>query len=126
MVPYASARVESDALGGAGDRCKMAMVGLPSSFGSQHQGRPPRGRLRRVRLKKVCLISPGHVASNPRLVKEADALHEAGFAVRVVAGDTTPSVRPLDETILARAAWPVSQVGLGAPALYVARRVRQK
>ena len=29
----------------------------------------------------ICLVSPGHVASNPRLVKEADALCAAGFHV---------------------------------------------
>jgi hypothetical protein len=51
--------------------------------------------------KRICLVSPSH--SNPRLVKEADALHEAGYAVRVVAGDATPGVWPLDAVILARA-----------------------
>ena len=63
--------------------------------------------------KRVCLISPGHLASNPRLVKEADALYEAGFAVKVIAGDTSPSVRPLDDTIRRRAPWPVTTVCLG-------------
>jgi glycosyltransferase involved in cell wall biosynthesis len=59
-------------------------------------------------------------------VKEADALHEAGFAVRVVAGDATPGVRPLDAAILARAPWPVVKVGLGPRALHLARRTRQE
>jgi glycosyltransferase involved in cell wall biosynthesis len=71
-------------------------------------------------------VSAGHLASNPRLVKEADALSEAGFAVRVVAGDVTPGVRPLDATILARASWPVVKVGLGTRPLYLARRLRQE
>jgi glycosyltransferase involved in cell wall biosynthesis len=76
--------------------------------------------------KRICLVSPSHLASNPRLVKEADALHEAGFAVRVVTGDATPGVRPLDAVILARAAWPVVKVGLGPRPLYLARRMRQE
>lgn len=34
----------------------------------------------------ICLISPGHLTSNPRLVKEADALTAAGHVVRVIHG----------------------------------------
>lgn len=34
---------------------------------------------------RVCLVTTGHPATNPRLVKEAEALSEAGYAVRVVA-----------------------------------------
>jgi glycosyltransferase involved in cell wall biosynthesis len=75
---------------------------------------------------RICIVSPGHLASNPRLVKEADALHEAGYAVRVVAGDTTPSVRPLDRTILARAPWSVVSVGVAGRAHYLAKRLRQE
>src|SRR5262245_34217851 len=76
--------------------------------------------------KRICLVSPGHLASNPRLVKEADALHEAGYEVRVVVGDVTPAVRPLDATILARATWPVARVGLGPRLLHAARRLLQE
>ncbi|MCX3263648.1 glycosyltransferase family protein [Pedobacter agri] len=35
-------------------------------------------------LKKICLITPGHLATNPRLVKEASALLEAGYQVHVI------------------------------------------
>lgn len=34
---------------------------------------------------RICLVTTGHPATNPRLVKEADALSAAGYAVRVVA-----------------------------------------
>jgi glycosyltransferase involved in cell wall biosynthesis len=78
-----------------------------------------------MRGRRLCLISPGHLASNPRLVKEADAAYGAGFAVKVIAGDTTPGVRPLDDTILRRARWPVTKVSLGQPAAYFARRSSQ-
>ena len=76
--------------------------------------------------KRICLVSPGHLASNPRLIKEADTLQEAGFAITVVAGDVTPGVRPLDATILARASWPVIKVRLGPRPLHLARRLRQE
>lgn len=33
---------------------------------------------------RVCLISPGHLSTNPRLVKEARALQEVGHAVHVI------------------------------------------
>ena len=36
-------------------------------------------------MKTVCLVTPGQPSTNPRLVKEADALVEAGYDVQVVA-----------------------------------------
>ena len=38
-------------------------------------------------LHRVCLITPGHLATNPRIVKEADTLSEAGYEVTVIAAD---------------------------------------
>lgn len=35
-------------------------------------------------IKTVCLITPGHIASNPRLVKEAMALSQSGYKVHIV------------------------------------------
>lgn len=35
---------------------------------------------------RVCLISPGHLSTNPRLVKEAHSLRAAGHSVHVVCG----------------------------------------
>src|SRR5271155_5110423 len=81
----------------------------------------------RMTARRICLVSPGHLASNPRLVKEADALHEAGYVVKVViGGNSAPSVRPLDDTILARARWRVTKVGLGSRPVYAVRRIRQE
>ncbi len=53
----------------------------------------------------VCLITPGHVASTPRLVKNADALAEAGYRVHVVSGRHFAPADALDDTLLARAKW---------------------
>ena len=76
--------------------------------------------------KKVCLVSPGHVASNPRLVKEANALFQAGYDVRVVAGDTAPFVRPLDESLLASVQWGCDRVDLGNRPIYIWRKLKQR
>jgi hypothetical protein len=53
----------------------------------------------------VCLITPGHVASTPRLVKEALALVGAGYRVHVVAGNHFPPAAALDSAILSAAQW---------------------
>ena len=62
---------------------------------------------------RICIVTPGHLASNPRVVKEADALHAAGYDVSVVAGDLTPAVRPFDRDVEAEAPWRVRRVGRG-------------
>jgi hypothetical protein len=74
---------------------------------------------------RICLITPGHLSSTPRLVKEANTLHAAGFSVRVVAADHFPAVRPLDESILAHAPWTCARVPLGSRPAYLARRLVQ-
>lgn len=58
----------------------------------------------------ICLISPGHLASTPRLVKAADALNGAGYRVHVVAGRHFPPAEPLDAAILGRARWTCTRV----------------
>jgi hypothetical protein len=58
----------------------------------------------------ICLITPGHVASTPRLVKNADALAGAGYRVHVVSGRNFPPVDPLDEAIFATARWEHTRV----------------
>ena len=75
----------------------------------------------------ICLIASGHLASTPRLVKEADALAEAGYRVHVVFARTFPGADPLDAAILATARWSHSRVeasrGAGAAARKVLRRL---
>jgi len=55
--------------------------------------------------RRICLVSPSHVASNPRLVKEADALHAAGYDVHVVASWYFPPLDKYDLEIYAAAPW---------------------
>lgn len=53
----------------------------------------------------ICLVSGSHLSANPRLVKEADTLHRAGYPVHVVAGRSFPPNDPHDRLILSRAGW---------------------
>lgn len=55
--------------------------------------------------RRICLVTPSHVASNPRLVKEADALQAAGYTVHVVAHRYFPSLDRDDAAIYSRAVW---------------------
>ena len=72
-------------------------------------------------MTNVCLVTTGHLSTNPRLVKEADALHEAGYAVRVVACEFMPWARAADAAFHDRP-WPVELVRFGALADGVAGR----
>ncbi len=74
----------------------------------------------------VCLITPGHVASTPRLVRSADALAEAGYGVHVVAGRHYPPADALDAEILAKARWHYTLVdSRGGPAAMM-RKLRRR
>jgi len=63
---------------------------------------------------RICLITPGQPSINPRLVKEADALHEAGHEVRVLCSHYVPWADEADRALLASRAWCCAYVG-GAP-----------
>jgi glycosyltransferase involved in cell wall biosynthesis len=47
-------------------------------------------------MRVICLITPGHLSTNPRLVKEADALAGAGYSVAVIAADYAGWAREAD------------------------------
>lgn len=83
----------------------------------------------RVSGNRVCLVTTGHLSTNPRLVKEADALTEAGFAVRVVACKFVGWADVADESYAGRSWWPVTWVRFGSRAPRLQRqwmRVRKK
>jgi len=54
---------------------------------------------------RICLVTPAHLASNPRLVKEADALQAAGYEVHVVAHRYFPVLDSADATLYSAASW---------------------
>ncbi|MDX1532082.1 MAG: hypothetical protein R3362_11200, partial [Rhodothermales bacterium] len=65
---------------------------------------------------RVCLVTTGHPSTNPRLVKEADALSAAGYAVRVVACKFLDWADAADAAFAGRPWWPVTWVRFGARA----------
>src|SRR5260370_15189880 len=60
--------------------------------------------------RKVCIVSPGNLASNPRVLKEADALHEAGYDVTAIVCNYTASLRSFDDDIAGKVPWSVQRV----------------
>jgi glycosyltransferase involved in cell wall biosynthesis len=65
---------------------------------------------------EICLVTSGNVATNPRLVKEASALRNAGYAVRIVAADIIPSLAPFDAEIISRLGCEFTKVDYRKPA----------
>ena len=63
----------------------------------------------------VCLVTTGHPSTNPRLVKEADALVAAGYTVRVVSCRFQAWADAADAEFEGRAWWPpAASVAFGA------------
>lgn len=58
--------------------------------------------MRSGRASRICLITPGHLSTNPRLVKEADALSGAGYRVAVIAADYAGWARQADAEFASR------------------------
>lgn len=55
---------------------------------------------------RVCIVTPTYISSNPRVVKEADALWGAGFDVRVVFSQGgIEDIRSYDEALLQGKPW---------------------
>lgn len=64
-------------------------------------------------MPRICIVTAGHLCSCPRMVKAADALHEAGYRVRVVSTSHLPSHEKLDEHLLRERRWQVTMVRYG-------------
>ena len=60
--------------------------------------------------RAVCIVSPGNLASNPRVLKEADALHGAGYDVTAIVCNYNAALREADDEIEAAAPWKVIRV----------------
>jgi hypothetical protein len=59
----------------------------------------------------VCLLTAGQPSNNPRLVKEADALVEAGYTVQVLCVDCGLWPSQTDPGVLARCSWSCRYIG---------------
>lgn len=78
--------------------------------------------------RHICLVTPGHLATNPRLVKEADALHAAGYRVSVVAGRFIDWADQADREFDSRP-WRVHRTAFGPLAgkrRYLAQGIRRR
>lgn len=78
---------------------------------------------------RICLISPGHLSTNPRLVKEARALSACNHSVSIVCGRYLPWGWKQDQALI-DPRWDVSHVPFGpkeAPKLtYAAQTIRRR
>jgi len=59
----------------------------------------------------ICLLTTGQPSSNPRLVKEADALSEAGYAVHTIGVYWSAWADRYDQDLLAQRSWSFQYVG---------------
>lgn len=61
--------------------------------------------------KTICIITSGQPSTNPRAVKEADALCQMGYRVRVIASHWIDWAIPFDRLLLADRPWEYQLVG---------------
>ena len=59
---------------------------------------------------RYCIVTTAHISNNPRVVKEADALHEAGYDVRVVAEWNNAANAERDDVLMRTRAWELHRV----------------
>lgn len=62
---------------------------------------------------RICLVTTSHAAFNPRAVKEASALHRAGYEVRLVALEPAARLRKFDDALARRSAWRLERIAAG-------------
>ncbi len=77
------------------------------------------------RVRSVCIVTPGALGSNPRVVKEADALQAAGFDVHVICVKPAPELEFRDVDVLVRAGWTAHRIDLLRPGVWPLVRARQ-
>ena len=75
-------------------------------------------------MARICLITPGHLSTNPRIVKEADALTEAGYDVRVIAADFAEWARAADAEFTNRR-WRLEEKLFFGPQARLSTRLKQ-
>ena len=79
-----------------------------------------------MRSLRICIVTPGALGSNPRTVKEADALQEAGHNVTVISTRTLDLVDQRDEDILVRSKWQTRRLDLRNRTMWHMLRAKQR
>jgi glycosyltransferase involved in cell wall biosynthesis len=54
---------------------------------------------------RVCIVTAGHMSTCPRMLKAADAMHGAGYDIRVVSASHTPWAVEADKGLRAARSW---------------------
>jgi glycosyltransferase involved in cell wall biosynthesis len=54
---------------------------------------------------RIVVVTAGHLSTTPRMLKAADALHAAGYRVRVVSANHTPWAQKADRSVIATRRW---------------------
>lgn len=78
---------------------------------------------------RICIVTWAHVSNNPRVVKEADALAEAGHDVRVVAHQADAEFTARDADVVRRRPWRFVPLRIGAAhgrVAWLGRRATQR
>jgi glycosyltransferase involved in cell wall biosynthesis len=70
---------------------------------------------------RVVVVTAGHLSTTPRMLKAADALHAAGYRVRVVSANHTPWAEAADRAVMASRAWQWTVVDYSRETAGVAR-----
>lgn len=76
-------------------------------------------------MARICIVTPGQLGSNPRVVKEAEALAEAGHDVTVICTRVLAAVEPRDQAVMAQARFAVVRVEFGSGWRWRLERVQQ-
>jgi glycosyltransferase involved in cell wall biosynthesis len=64
-------------------------------------------------MKKICIVTTRHISYNPRVLKEADALFEAGYDVTVVGINNNERQAAFDEELMRVRKWKLRVVRFG-------------
>lgn len=70
---------------------------------------------------RIVVATAGHLSTTPRMLKAADALHEAGYRVRVVSANHTPWAHAADQAVIASRGWQWTVVDYSRTSANVAR-----
>jgi hypothetical protein len=82
-----------------------------------------------MKFRRVTVVTAGHLATCPRMVKAADALHAAGYDVRVISTSQTPWAVAADRELKTRRGWrweAIAHDRATAPVRWLSTGVRQR
>ena len=80
-------------------------------------------------IRRICIVTTRHISYNPRVLKEADALHAGGYEVSVVTIDNHDRLREFDRELMRSRGWRLKTVNFSknkeyASWLYLSLRQR--